>query len=341
MRSHFTLLIAVVVVVVLLAYMFAFQVRYDQVAVVQTFGSVTPPAVNDQGQIQRDEAGNVTSPGTLVFEPGMYFKWPWPIQKVTTYSNKIQLLETTLQEVSTADGNTVIVRSYLAWRISNPHAFFSSVGDVPSAEDRLQNMVREVEGFIGSRYAFSDLVNNNPEQLKLEELESRYTERLREQLAGITPSYGIEVEQFGIRRIMLPEQVTQSVFRRMQATRQAMAERVRSEGEAQADAITSRAESHRQQILAFARRQAQSLRTEGDRAAAQYYDAFRQNEAFAIFLRKIEALEQTLPHNSTFILDAKNQGWLNLLQEGPEAQLEAYMDNPETSQTDHQAARDN
>jgi membrane protease subunit HflC len=340
MRSHFTLLIAIVVVAVLLAYMFAFQVRYDQVAVVQTFGDVEAPTTDDAGRIERDDAGNVLEPGSLVFDPGLYFKWPWPIQKVTTYSSKLHLLQSTLHQVQTADGNSVVVKTYLAWRIDNPHAFFSSVGNVSTAEDKLSALMSNVGGLIGDQYAFDDLVNNNPEQLKLDELEEQFTQQLREDLSNITPSYGISVEQFGIRRILLPEDVTPQVLARMRATRQTIAARVKKEGNARAQSITAAAESQKRQILAFAEAQAQTLRTKGDRQAAQYYDAFSENEDFAIFLRQIEALEKTLPHNTTFILDAKDLGPLNVLSDGPGPSLKAATDGKLES-TDNQPAAPN
>jgi membrane protease subunit HflC len=342
MRSHFTLLIAVVVVAVLLAYMFAFQVRYDQVAVVQTFGNVEAPSTNEAGQIERNDAGNVVEPGSLKFDPGLYFKWPWPIQKVTTYSRKIHLLESTLQQVQTADGNSVVVKTYLAWRIDNPHAFFSSVGNVEEAESKLSALLSNVGGLVSRDYRFDELVNNNPDRLKLDQLENEFTKWLQDRLAQITPSYGVEVEQFGIRRVLLPEDVTPEVLARMRSTREAMAARVRKEASAQAQSITSAAESHKRQILAFAEAQAQTLRTRGDRRAAQYYDAFAQNEEFAVFLRQIEALEKTLPHNTTFILDAKDLGPLNVLSNGPGPSLQAATDgaspgNKDSKQTSEQA----
>jgi membrane protease subunit HflC len=324
MRRHLTILIAAVVVVtVLLAYMVTFQVRYDEVAMVQTFGSVEPPATDDAGRVKRNAAGQVAHPGSLVFEPGLYFRWPWPIQKITSYSSKLHLLETDLHQVETRDGRLIVVKSYLTWRVTNPHALSNTAGGVAAAEDKLQTWMSNLGGLIGEKYAFRDLVNNDPEQLKRDELEKAFLDWLRQRLARNQASYGVAIEQFGIRRLLLPKDVTPEVLDRMAKTRQAMAESARSEGQARALSITSKAESQKQQILAFAKRQAQALRTAGDRQAAQYYDAFRKNEEFAVFLRKIEALEKILPKNSTFILDAKTMDPFNLLDAGATDQLKA------------------
>ena len=337
MRNLFTLLIAVVVVAVLLAYMFAFQVRYDEVAVVETFGDVTAPATDEAGRIKRNELQEVVDPGSLRFDSGLYFRLPWPVQKVTTYSTRLRLLEGQPQEIQTADGNSVIVKSYLAWRIDNPHAFFTSVGEPVQAEDKLRAMMRNLGGVISS-YDFADLVNTDPDEQKLAELERACTNQLRRQLEQMKASYGVRIEQYGIRRLELPEETTTSVFERMKNARQALAEEARSEGNARALTITSQAESHKEQILAFARRQAQALRTKGDREAAKYYDAFRQNEQFAIFLRQVEMLEKTLPHNTTFILDAKDLGPLKVLSDGPTKALRRAIETPATANVNEKGA---
>jgi len=323
MRNHVTILIAAIVVIVLLAYAFTFQVRYDQVAVVQTFGNVTAPATDEAGRIERDAAGNVVDPGSLEFEPGLYFKWPWPIQKVTTYSRKLHLLDTALHQVETKEGQSVVVKSYLTWRVDNPHAVMTSAGNVKAVEERLRDWMSNLSGLIGAEYTFTDLVNNDPEKLKREELEQRFADRLRERLAQNEASYGVTIEQVGIRRVLLPEAVTPNVLDRMAATRQRMAQNARSQGQARAQAITAQAESQRRLILEFARNQAEALRAAGDAHAAQYYDAFSENEDLAVFLRQVETLETILPHNTTYILDAKSMDPLRLLDGGAEKVAEA------------------
>jgi membrane protease subunit HflC len=293
--------------------MTTFEVRYDEVAMVQTFGNVEPPATDEAGRIARQN-GQVIDAGSMVFEPGLYFRWPWPIQKVETYSQKLHLLETDLHQVETRDNQSVVIKSYLTWRVDNPHALYTSAGSRAAVEAKLKDWMSNLSGLIASDYALSDLVNNDAEAMKRDELE---------RLASDQASFGVEIEQFGIRRVLLPEQVTPEVLTRMATTRQAMAESARSQGESQALRITSEAESQKQQILAFAKRQAQSLRTAGDRQAAQYYDAFQENEDFAVFLRKVEALETILPKNSTFILDANAMDPFGLLKGGATEQLEA------------------
>lgn len=89
----------------------------------------------------------------------------------------------------------------------------------------------------------------------------------------------------------------------MRQTRQRLAQSARSEGNAIARTIRAKADSDRQRILAFAERESQAIRAEGDAAAAKYYEIFARNEEFAVFLRKPETLERTLSNNTTFLLD--------------------------------------
>lgn len=295
MKNQLTLFIGILIVAVLTVYMFAFTVRYDQVAVVTTFDRAEPPTYDAQ-------SGEIIDPGSVQYEPGLQWRLPWPIQKVYKYSNRIQLLEDQLEEQQTADGYSVIVRTYLAWKIEDPLAFFVKLKDVEEAQRQLNPLLRDVRGLI-SLYRFDQLVNTDESKLKLEEIQDQAKAQLQRRIAQ--QGYGITVEQVGLRRLMLPENVTEQVFERMRATRTRIAADARSSGRAQAAAITSEADSAKQIILAFAERRAEAIRAEGDQEAARSYEIFSLNEPFAIFLRKIQALEKMLAHNTTFVLDAK------------------------------------
>ncbi|MEX1016249.1 MAG: protease modulator HflC [Phycisphaeraceae bacterium] len=317
MKNQLVLLIGIIVFVVLLAYMFAFQVRYDEVAVLATFERTTPPERDPAtGAILLDDQGRPANPGSLIYEPGLRFKAPWPIQKVYTYPRKLQMLDVQQEQVQTDDEHSVIVKTYVTWRIADPHLFYQSVRTIEQAERRLLPMVRDVRGATFGEYRFTDLVNRDPAQVRLAEIEQAMTDELREQLIEGT-NFGIEIEQVGIRRIVLPEPTTELVFQRMRTTRERLASAAREEGQAQAGTIRSQAESARERILAFADRRAQAIRDEGNREAAAAFAGFADDEEFAIFLRQIETLRVTLAHNTTFMLDANSLSFLNLFEQNP------------------------
>jgi membrane protease subunit HflC len=294
MKNSFTILMGAVIAAALLSYMFLYQVRYDQVAVRTTF--------------DKADAGSVQT------EPGLKFRLPWPINKVTHYSKRLQLLEDTVEELQTADGKSVIVKTYLTWRIENPLDFYVTLKDPAEAQRQLSSRLREIRGLI-SRYRLDELVNLDKNAIKLAEIEDQAKATLEKSLAQ--SGYGLKVESVGIYKIVLPESTTQKVFETMITTRERLSENALQEGQAQASAIRSEAESARERILAFAERRAQTIRSKGDREASKEYESFAANEDFAVFLRKVEALKKMLDHNTTFVLSADSLGILDWFNRDP------------------------
>ena len=294
MKNSFVLLFGLVIGAVLLSHMFFYQVRYDQVAVRTTFDKA------DEASVQET--------------PGLKWRWPWPINKVTLYPKRLQLLEDKIEELQTADGKSVIVRTYLTWRITDPLRFYITLKDQAVATRQLSSRLREVRGLI-SGYRFDELVNLDPSKLKLAAIEEQAADSLGAALDQT--GYGIAVESVGIHKIILPESTTEKVFETMIASRQRLAENALQEGQAQASAIRSEATSARDRILAFAERRAQAIRAEGDREASTQYQTFARNEEFAIFLRKVEALKKMLDHNTTFVLSADSLGILDWFNKDP------------------------
>ncbi|MCE2726043.1 MAG: protease modulator HflC [Planctomycetaceae bacterium] len=294
MKNSFVLLVGLAIVSVLLSHMFLYQVRYDQVAVRTTFDKADAPSVQD--------------------DPGLKWRWPWPINKVTLYPRRLQLLEDKIEELQTADGKSVIVRTYLTWRIVDPLKFYVKLKEPAEAAKQLSSSLREVRGLI-SNHRFDELVNLDRSKLKLGQIEADAARMLDAALEQA--DYGIRVESVGIHKIILPESTTSKVFETMIASRERLAENALQEGQAQASAIRSEAESARERILAFAERRAQAIRAQGDREASTQYQSFAKNEEFAIFLRKVDALKKMLDHNTTFVLSAESLGILDWFNKAP------------------------
>ncbi len=293
MKNALILFVGLLVALFLILSMLLFQVRYDEVAVRTTFGG--------------------TNDNSVINEAGLYFRLPPPIQQVHNFPKRVQLLEDETEEIQTRDGYSVILRTYLAWRIDQPLNFFIKLQNTENAQEQIRPLLRNLKTIIGE-YDFAQLVNTDESKLKLHEIEERALNEIRTHLTS--QNYGVAAEQFGIRRLMLPQEVTQKVFDRMRQARMTMAQRARSEGEEQSVAIRSKADATRQIILAFAENRAQAIRTLGDLEAAEYYKAFQADQDLAIFLRKIETLGKILPHNSTFVLDAAQLGIEDLLTGG-------------------------
>src|ERR1700734_815085 len=117
-RNILTLIVGAALVVIFALLLFAFQVRQSEVALVTTFG--------------KPSASPIT-------QPGLYFKWPWPIQRFYRFDSRVQNFEDKFSQTLTADNNSLIVTIYTGWKISDASVFYPKfVGSVPAAQNALE-----------------------------------------------------------------------------------------------------------------------------------------------------------------------------------------------------------
>lgn len=234
-------------------------------------------------------------------EPGLYGRWPWPIQRVYRFDRRVQSFEGPFEQVLTRDGKNLLVSLFAGWRILEPTPFLERVGTQEQAERNLEGLLRNYTSATLGRYHFSHLVNVNPDAIQFDAIETEILDALQSEARD---RYGIEVTFLGIRRLGLPEAITERVFDRMRAERSELAERYRSEGESEALRIRAEADSEREQVLARAAAEAKRIRAEGEAEAATSYSVFAENAELAIFLRKLDALEQIMTNQTTVVLSS-------------------------------------
>lgn len=278
--SRFNLVIGSLLLGLFLLLLFLFQVRQTEVAVVTTFGKATRP----------------------ITEPGLNLKWPWPVQKVTKLDKRLQSFEGKFEETLTADGRNLLVLVFAGWRIADPALFYSRFnGSIPEGERSLENILRTAKNAAVGRHPFSHFISANAGDLKFDEIE-------KEILAAVqtdAKALGIEVQLARLKRVGLPESVTEKVFDRMRADRTKEVERLKAEGQEEAIKIKSAADLERDKLLAAAEAQATGIRSQGDKEAASSFSVFQQNPELAVFLLKLNALEATLKEKSTLVVDPR------------------------------------
>ena len=282
-KNLLTILIGAVLIVIFALLLFVFQVRQSEVAVVTTFGK---PVQN-------------------ITEPGAYFKWPWPIQKVYKFDQRIQNFEDKYNENYTADHITLLASVYVGWKISDAKAFFPKFagGSLSAAQAQLEQMIRSAKNNVIGKHDLSEFVNSDPNDLHFDAIEKSIEQDVKEQLKD--KNYGIEIEFLGFKKIGLPESVTQAVFARMTSERQVQISALNNKGEADAQIIRSDADRKASEVVNNAVADATRIRGEGEAAAARVLPVFQQNPELANFLLRIEALQQTLNQRSTLILDER------------------------------------
>jgi membrane protease subunit HflC len=285
MKNALLLFVATLVLASLLLFMFLFQVRYDEVAVRTTFERAT-------------DAGVMT-------QAGLYLRWPPPIQRVHKYSTLPEMLEQS-EQITLGDGSSLVVRSYLVWRISDPLRFYTSVQDSKNAQAHLLPMLKTaVAAALGQR-RLDELVSLG--HTALDQVEADALKNVQARLLQQPLPLGVEVTAVGIRRLLLPEANTTDVFNAMKQTRQLMAARVQADGEFQAKTIENSAETSKQTILSFARLYAGDIVAQGVAEAAKYIAEFDKDPQLAQTLRQIDALKKALAQKTTIVLRADQIG---------------------------------
>ncbi|MHB1155625.1 MAG: SPFH domain-containing protein [Phycisphaerales bacterium] len=291
MKNLATVIVGLLTIAFLLAYLVTFQVNYNQVVVVDTFGRADADSVYS-GRADHGSLGN------------LHLKWPAPIQNVTRYDARVQILETQPEQTQTLDKYAIVPSLYVAWRIDDALKFHKQVrGDVREAEQQITARLRNAQTEI-ARYAFDQLTNSDPRKLKLADAEQSIRQNVQRSLRQPV-DYGITVEEVGIKRLVLPEQVVEKVFAQMRSHRETLAEGTKRQGESQAVSIRTEAETASKRILDFASVRAAEVRAEGEQAAADVYQQFKQDPDFAIFQRKLDALREMLRNQATILADPR------------------------------------
>lgn len=282
-RHWATMLLGLIVAAIFLTVIFSYQVEDRETALVITLDKVSSDPVG----------------------PGLHFRWPYPIQKIEKFDNRYRVFDGNvgrLEETLTKDGHNVIVGIYAIYKISDPVVFFKKLVDVTNAEDTLNAWMRSVKTETFGRYDFKQLVNVNPKEVKLSEMEGMMLDKLRATAAD----YGIEVKSVGVKAINIPETITESVFTRMKNERAKEAATFRARGKREAEKIKTEADTKSRKVLAEAEAEAQIIRSKGDAEAAKYYAVFKENPELAIFLRKLESLRRVMQDKTTLILDTNS-----------------------------------
>jgi membrane protease subunit HflC len=278
-RNPITIAVGALLLIIFILLLFLYQVRLTESAVVTTFGRVT-------SQVQ----------------PGAHFRWPWPIQSVHKFDQRVHNFESKFEQVLTADGNNLLISVYVGWNISDPTVFLTRFnGDTRKAETSLEGLIRNAYSGVVGRHPFSHFISTDERQLKFADIEQEMQGRIQADCRALTN--GLNIAFLGIKRLGLPESVTKLVFERMESERAVLVSQIQGDGERQASEIKSRADFESAKLLAEADAQATKIQGEGEKIAARSFETFKQEPDLAIFLLKLKALEQFLQNRTTLIVD--------------------------------------
>jgi membrane protease subunit HflC len=282
-RNLFTLVIGLLLILVFGLLLFVFQVRQSEVAVVTTFGRPTRP----------------------ITDPGAHLKWPWPIQRVYKFDQRVQNFEDKLTEGLTRDSFNLLTSVYVGWKITQPTNFFprfaGSINPIAEAEHFLEQRLSNAKSAIVGKHPLSDFVSATDNGTNFLAVENEILAAIQSQVGSA--NWGLEVQFLGFKKVQLPESVTQSVFERMTSERKVLADKSQYEGEAEAQKIRSDADRKAAEMVINAEGEATRIRGLAEAEAAKSLKVFQRAPELANFIFRLNALESSLKERSTLVFD--------------------------------------
>jgi len=197
--------------------------------------------------------------------------------------------------------------------VSDPLEFFkrfSNAGTLArdhfeKAEKAIRENLRSALGET-SKYGMDELFTAGNRASKLPELEQRVHAALK---GGSLEAYGIRVEEVGINRLRLPEEVTKAVMESMRSDRNRLVQTLKSRGDSQAQTITTAAEANASRIEKFAEAYAEEIRRQGEVEATNYVAQMNEAPELAIFLKQVDLMKTALAKRMTFIFTTDQAGF--------------------------------
>ena len=240
-------------------------------------------------------------------EPGLYFKTPI-VENVKFFDKRILTYESEQPDrFITSEKKNVLVDSYIKWRIMDPSKYYVSVnGDERQAERRITQTVNDgLRAEFGKRTIQEVVSGQRSEIMGI----------LQERADSESRLIGVEILDVRLRRVDLPEEVSQSVYQRMNAERKSVANELRSQGFADSEKIRAVAEKERDIIITEAYKDAQKIKGEGDATAAKIYaDAFSKNQDFYDFFRSLEAYRKSFKGKDDILVLDPNSDFFKFLK---------------------------
>ena len=241
----------------------------------------------------------------MITSPGLTWRLPAPIDRVTRVDMRLRTTSTGLQDVGTRDGLRILVQAYVAWQVpaegGRVTQFLRAVRNQPDeAAEQLRSFLRSALEITASGFDLAALVNTDPAKIKLAAFEDRLRERLADQILS---SYGVTLRQVGIESLTLPAETLAATVARMRAERQTVATQRVAEGERIAAEI--RAAADRDARVTVAQAHGGSCRHRGGRPRGGGGDCrarLCRGPGAVVMLRSFDTLDAVVGQNTRLIL---------------------------------------
>lgn len=253
-------------------------------------------------KIKRDAAGEMR-----VYAPGLHFKIPL-IERVNKIDARIQTLDGAPDRFVTSEKKDVLVDSFVKWKIVDFSTYYvrTAGGNIDNARALLKQKVNNgLRTEFGTR-TIKQIVSGDRDSLMAKALQSAESSKA---------DLGIEVVDVRVKQINLPKEVSNSIYERMRAERQAVAKEHRSQGREKAEVLRATVDAKVTVMLANAKKEAFTLRGEGDATAAKVYStSYGKDVEFYGFIRSLEAYENSFSSKSDIMVVKPDSDFFNYLK---------------------------
>ncbi len=262
--------------------------------------------------------------GSPITEPGIQFRIPI-IHKVNYFNKNLLVWDGDPDEIPTNDKKYIWVDTFARWRITDPLLFFQTVNNMTQARGRLNEIINAaVRDFI-AKYPLIELVRqtnrklmsdqNTGEKIADKTLATEITIGRERIVAGILKQatlelnkFGIEVVDVAIKRLNYTEKVRNTVYNRMIAEREQIAQKFRSEGEGEARKIEGKGVKELKRIESEAYRVAEEIKGKADAEASLIYaKAYSKDADFYTFLKSLDVYKKTLENHTSLVLSTDSE----------------------------------
>jgi len=242
----------------------------------------------------------------VITTPGLHFKWPL-IQNVRYFDARILTLDTPdAERYITSEKKNLLVDTFVKWKIADARQYYISVGDELQAQTRISQTVNATLREEFGKHTVQEVVSKDRDDIM---------KVVRERANQDAKKIGVEIIDVRLKRVDLPQEVSESVYKRMDAERKSVANQLRSEGSSEAERIRAEADKEREVIIANAYKEAQRIKGEGDaKAAGVYAQAFGEDPEFYAFYRSLEAYRSSFKNRSDVLVLEPNSEFFKYLK---------------------------
>jgi membrane protease subunit HflC len=261
------------------------------IVIVLIIGSFSVFTVNEREKAIMFRLGEIVS---TEYKPGLHFKIPI-VNNVRKFDARVLTVDARPEEYLTSEKKNVMVDSFVKWRIKDAATYYKAMGgDERRAENRISQIIKDgLRNEFGKR-TIQEAVSGERSQIM---------DNLQVNAAKQVTEFGIEIVDVRIKRIDLPVDVSNSVYRRMEAERGRVAKDFRSRGAEEAERIRADADRQTEILLAEAYRDAEQVRGEGDAASAKIYaDVYKKDSEFYALYRSLNAYRATFRDKGDFVV---------------------------------------